>query len=70
VVEVFDGAPAAKAGIRPEDLILDIDGSPIRTAGDLQRVMVDEVIGRSVAVNIYRNGKMLTLTATPAKLQV
>jgi hypothetical protein len=32
--------------------------------------MVDEVIGRSVAVNIYRNGKMLTLTATPAKLQV
>jgi S1-C subfamily serine protease len=70
VVEVFDGAPAARAGIRPEDLILDIDGSPIRTAGDLQRVMVDEVIGRSVAVNIYRNGKMLTLTATPAKLQV
>jgi S1-C subfamily serine protease len=70
VVEVFDGAPAAKAGIRPEDLILDIDGSPIRTAGDLQRVMVDEVIGRSVAVKIYRNGKMLTLTATPAKLQV
>jgi len=70
VVEVFDSAPAAKAGIRPEDLILDIDGSPIRTAGDLQRVMVDEVIGRSVAVKIYRNGKILTLTATPAKLQV
>ena len=67
---VFDGAPAARAGIRPEDLILDIDGSPIRTAGDLQRVMVDEVIGRSVAVKIYRNGTMLTLTATPAKLQV
>src|SRR5947207_5704359 len=70
VVEVFEGAPAARAGIRPEDLILDIDGSPIRTAGDLQRVMVDEVIGRSVAVKIYRNGQMLTLTATPAKLQV
>src|SRR5437660_126910 len=70
VVEVFEGAPAARAGIRPEDLILDIDGSPIRTAGDLQRVMVDEVIGRSVAVKIYRNGEMLTLTATPVKLQV
>src|SRR2546423_5302638 len=70
VVEVFEGAPAARAGIRPEDLILDIDGSPIRTAGDLQRVMVDEVIGRSVTVKIYRNGEILTLTATPAKLKV
>src|SRR2546430_912906 len=70
VVEVFEGAPAARAGIRPEDLILDIDGSPIPPARDPPRVMVDEVIGRSVAVKIYRNGQMLTLTATPAKLQV
>jgi S1-C subfamily serine protease len=70
VVEVFDGAPAARAGIRPEDLILDIDGSPIRTAGDLQRVMVDEVIGRSVAVTLYRNGQIMTVTVTPAKLEV
>src|SRR5437867_7476996 len=29
VVEVFDGSPAARAGIRPEDLILDIDGVPV-----------------------------------------
>src|SRR5207253_2453286 len=70
VAEVVDGSPAARAGLRSKDVILSIDGSPIRTAGDLQRVMVDEVIGRSVAVNIYRNGEILTLTATPAKLQV
>ncbi|HYR62812.1 MAG TPA: trypsin-like peptidase domain-containing protein [Actinomycetota bacterium] len=70
VVEVFDGAPAAKAGIRPEDLILDIDGSPIRTAGDLQRVMVGDIIGRSVAVKIYRNGQMQTVSVIPVKLEV
>ena len=70
VVEVFDGAPAAKAGIRPEDLILDIDGVPIRTAGDLQRVMVDDVIGRDVTVKLHRNGETQTVIATPVKLQV
>ena len=70
MVEVFDGAPAAKAGIRPEDLILDIDGVPIRTAGDLQRVMVDDVIGRSVTIRLSRNGETRTLTATPVKLEV
>src|SRR6266849_1958308 len=70
VVEVFEGAPAAKAGIRPEDLILDIDGSPIRTAGDLQRVMVGDIIGRSVAVKIYRNGQMQTVSVIPVKLEV
>ena len=70
VVEVFDGSPAARAGIRPEDLILDIDGVPIRTAGDLQRLMVDEVIGRDVPITIYRNGEVHTVMATPARLQV
>ena len=70
VVEVFDGSPAARAGIRPEDLILDIDGVPVRTAGDLQRLMVDEVIGRDVPITIYRNGEVHTVMATPARLQV
>ncbi len=70
VVEVFEGAPAAKAGIRPEDLILDIDASPIRTAGDLQRVMVGDLIGRNVTLRIYRNGQILTVTANPVKLEV
>ena len=70
VVEVFEDSPAARAGIRPEDLILDIDGSPVRTAGDLQRLMVDEVIGRTVSVTLYRNGEILTVSATPVKLQI
>jgi S1-C subfamily serine protease len=70
VVEVFEGSPAARAGLAPEDLILDIDGIPVRTAGDLQSLMVDEVIGRPVTVRIYRNGAIQTRSATPAELQV
>lgn len=70
VVEVYEGSPAAFAGLRPEDLILDIDGTAVRTAGDLQSLMVDEVIGASVTVTIYRNGTVRSVGVTPRALQV
>ena len=70
VVEVFEGSPAAYAGLRPEDLILDIDGTPVRTAGDLQTLMVDDVIGASIRVTVYRNGALRTVAVTPRALQV
>ena len=46
VVEVVDGSPAAKAGLRPEDLIVALNGTPVSSAGDLQRLMTEERIGR------------------------
>ena len=39
VVEVIDGSPAAHAGIRPEDLIVAVDGVPVRGVDDLQRLL-------------------------------
>ena len=68
VVEVVTGSPAARAGLRQEDLILDVDGSPIEQAGDLQRVMISEVIGRQVTIRVVRNGELVELTAEPAEL--
>jgi S1-C subfamily serine protease len=68
VVEVMQGSPAARAGIRPEDLIIDVDGFPVRSADDLQRIMVSEAIGRTVAIRVHRGGGLLTLEATPVEL--
>jgi S1-C subfamily serine protease len=69
VVEVVAGSPADRAGLRPEDLILDVDGSPVDGARDLQRLMVGEVIGREVAVRVFRDGRLQTLQATPIELR-
>lgn len=69
VVEVVPGSPAARAGLRPEDLVLDVDGTPLRGVGDLQRLMTGERIGRPVAVRVYRGGRVVELTATPAELR-
>jgi S1-C subfamily serine protease len=69
VVEVVSGSPADHAGLRPEDLILDVNGEPMRSARDLQRLMAGEMIGRSVSIRVFRDGQIMTLDATPAELR-
>jgi S1-C subfamily serine protease len=69
VVEIVTGSPADRAGLRPEDLILDIGGEPVRSARDLQRLMAGELIGREVDIRVFRDGRILSLRATPAELR-
>src|SRR3954447_14558178 len=42
IVEVVDGSPADRAGLRPEDLIVAIDDTPVAGVDDVQRLMTDE----------------------------
>src|SRR3954454_3703910 len=54
VVQVVEGTPAAAAGLRPEDLIVELDGSPVTGVDDLQRLMVVERIGTKVPIRVLR----------------
>jgi serine protease Do len=69
VVEVVSGSPAGRAGLRPEDLIVAVDGTPMGDVGDLQRLMVAERIGRGVEVEVVRDGTFLKLHLTPRELE-
>jgi S1-C subfamily serine protease len=66
--EVVARGPAAAAGLRSGDLILDVDGHPVQDAGDLQRLMLDEAIGRATQIRILRMGELAELQAIPAEL--
>ena len=70
VVEVVDGAPAARAGIRPEDLILSVNGTRTERVEDLQRLMVAELIGTPVTVRLLRAGRLVELELEPAELEL
>src|SRR5206468_11986215 len=61
VVQVVEGTPAAAAGLRPEDLIVELDGTPGTDVNDIQRLMVVERTGASVPVRILREGRDLEL---------
>jgi S1-C subfamily serine protease len=69
VVEVVAGSPADRAGIRPEDLIVRVGGTPTGRVEDLQRLMVAELIGSPVTVRILRAGRRLELELVPVELE-
>jgi S1-C subfamily serine protease len=69
VVEVVPGSPADRAGIRPEDLILAVNGTPTGRVEDLQRLMVAELIGSPVTVRVLRAGRLLELELVPVELE-
>ena len=67
-VEVVDGSPAARAGIRVGDVIFELDGQPVESASDLQRMMVAELIGREVTARVVREGSLVERKIVPAEL--
>ncbi len=68
VVQLLEGSPAAAAGVRPGDLILDLDGRPVEGVGDLQRLLDGEAVGRRVGVRVARDNRVVELGLTPVEL--
>ena len=70
VVEVVQGSPAARAGLRAEDLIVAVDGVRTQRVEDLQRLMVADLIGVPVTVRLLRAGREQNVELTPAELDL
>jgi S1-C subfamily serine protease len=68
IVEVADGGPAQRAGLRPEDLIIEIDGQPVERADDVQRLMSEAAIGRPLSVRVLRGERWFDLELRPVEL--
>ncbi|AKU91361.1 RIP metalloprotease RseP [Vulgatibacter incomptus] len=64
VGQVIAGMPAAKAGLKPGDRIVSIDGEPIYAFQDLRR-FVDPSAGKPLVVVVDRDGANTTFTVTP-----
>jgi len=56
---------AERAGLRPGDIIVALDGVTIAGADDLVRALTGDKIGRSVAFDVLRGTERLTLAAVP-----
>jgi S1-C subfamily serine protease len=69
VVEVVPGSPAERAGLLRGDLVLAVDGSPLKDAQSLQRLLFEDAIGQRMEVTVVRNGAMVDVIALPSLLQ-
>jgi S1-C subfamily serine protease len=68
VVQVIEDGSAERAGLRPGDLLLAIDGAAVEDATDLQRLMVGERIGQPLHATVLRDGDELAITLVPGEL--
>ena len=66
VMSLAAGGPAAAAGVLPGDILLDLDGTPVRRMRALAAAMGPEAIGKSVALRLLRAGAVQTLAVTIA----
>ena len=67
VLEVERGGPADRAGVRPADILVALDGATIATLTDLQRALGGERVGRPAIVSVIRRGERVSLTVVPAE---
>ncbi len=61
IVEVVDGRPADRAGLRAGDLVLALDGTAVEDVTALQRLMTGDLIGVPVTVKIARDERVVDL---------
>tara|TARA_A100001011_G_scaffold147501_1_gene155601 strand:+ start:277 stop:1689 length:1413 start_codon:yes stop_codon:yes gene_type:complete len=59
IASVGTDSPAAKAGLKAGDIILEFDGKDIETMRKLPKVVASTEVGKSVELKIWRNKKLI-----------
>lgn len=60
VGEVFEGDPADKAGIKPKDVIIEVDGDKIEDGRDVSQKIAEIPVGEKITLKVVRDGKERT----------
>ena len=68
VNSIFKDSPADKAGIKPDDVIVEFNGKKIESADDLPWLVANSPIDKPAKVKLIRDGKEMILEVRPAKL--
>jgi len=69
VGKVLGDSPAAKSGLKDNDVVTEINGQRVEGAAQFRRMIREIPAGRSVQLTVWRNGRAQTLTTTLGKMQ-
>ena len=67
VISVEPGSPADRAGVKDRDVLVELDGEPVSSIDDLQRLLTGERVGRSIDLAVVRRSERLVLRPVPAE---
>jgi len=64
ITGIDQSGPAAKAGVKVGDVVLEYNSQPVQDSAQLQHLVRETLPGREVKVSVWRNGAAQTVTAT------
>jgi S1-C subfamily serine protease len=67
ITGVLQNGPAANAGLRPGDLLLNVQGQPVNNVGELLTQIASLTPGKHAKLGVVRRNQALTLDVTPAQ---
>jgi S1-C subfamily serine protease len=65
LMQIEPDAPAAQAGLLPGDVVIRLDGVEINGVDDLIRVLDRDRIGKTLAMDVLRLGRLRTMDIHP-----
>ncbi|AYD01442.1 Do family serine endopeptidase [Neorhizobium sp. NCHU2750] len=66
---IVNDGPIKKGEIKPGDVIVSFDGSPVNEMRDLPRIVAESPVGKEVDVVLMRDGKQQTVKVTLGRLE-
>jgi S1-C subfamily serine protease len=64
VGSVRPDSPAARAGVVPGDVVVELSGAPVRNAADLERIAAQRKPGQPTSITLQRGSERITLILT------
>ena len=65
IESVSDDSPAARAGLRKGDVVVEFDGERVRSVRQFSRLVSETPVGRTVAAVVQRDGQRMTVNLAP-----
>ena len=68
IARVVPNSPAAQSGLQVGDVIVAIEGQPVKEGTTVQQAVERSSVGQSLSITLRRNGREQTLTVRPGNL--
>src|ERR1700733_7888724 len=69
IEQVVVAGPAARAGLRTNDLLISANGEAVTSAQSLQRLMIGDAIGEPLALTVLRSEALVDVIVSPEELR-
>ena len=69
VAGVSPGSPAAEAGLRRGDIVVELAGKRVVSTTAVQQLMVEDAIDKPIEITVWRNGALVDAITVPRELE-